>query len=185
MANKKIVGAAAMAAALAGGGALGALLGTPVISGAQTEDPTTTTAAPEDSTSTTTAPESSESDSTEKDGDGHFGHHGRGHFGRIFDLAVAADALGITEDELRTALQDGQSIAEVATANNVDIQTVIDAVVADATAEIDEKLADGDIDQTRADELKANLTERITDLVNRDGLPGGHGPGGFGGHGHR
>jgi hypothetical protein len=184
MAKKKLVGAAAMTAALAGGGALGMLIGTPVVSGAQTDDPSTTTTAPEDSTTTTTpdttAPETAPDPA---DCEGGRGRHGFGHRGRLVDLAVAADALGVTEDELRTELEGGSSIADVATEKGVDLQTVIAALVADATADIDEKLAAGDIDQERADALKANLSERITDLVERDGLRGG--PNGEGGFGHR
>jgi hypothetical protein len=185
MAKKKLMGAAALTAAIAGGGALGMTLGTPAISGAQTEDPTTTTAAPatDDSTTTeapdTTAPDSTTPESTDEADCGPGGGRGGfGHFGRI-DLAVAADTLGITEDELRTELtaDDETSIADIATEKGIDVQTVIDALVADATADIDEKLAAGDIDQTRADELRADLTERVTDAVNRDGL-GGRGPGG-------
>ena len=44
MAKKKLMGAAALTAALAGGGALGMTLGTPVVSGAQTDSSTTTAA---------------------------------------------------------------------------------------------------------------------------------------------
>jgi hypothetical protein len=81
-------------------------------------------------------------------------------------LAAAADAIGISEADLRTALESGQSIAQVAEANDVDVQTVIDAMVAEAT-----------------DHLEAAIDElpnRITDLVNREGLPERGGPGGGG-----
>jgi hypothetical protein len=91
---------------------------------------------------------------------------------------VAATAIGISEDDLKTALQSGQSMADVATANGVDPQTVIDALVADAQAKLAEKVANGDITQERADEISAGLVERITDIVNRAGFPGG--PGGPG-----
>ena len=37
--------------------------------------------------------------------------------------------IGISEDDLRAALQDGQTLAEVATANGVEPQAVIDALV--------------------------------------------------------
>ena len=89
---------------------------------------------------------------------GHRGFHPR--------LDAAADAIGITEDELRAALRDGSSIAEVAEANDVDVQTVIDALVADATAHIDEEVAEGDLTEDEAAERKADLEERITALVN-------------------
>jgi hypothetical protein len=70
-------------------------------------------------------------------------HGGRGERGPR--LEVAATALGITSDALKTELQAGKTIAEVATAQGVDVQKVIDALVADATT---------------------NLTERITNMVN-------------------
>ena len=81
-------------------------------------------------------------------------------------LDAAADAIGITEDELRAALQDGDTVADVAAANDVDVQAVIDALVADASAHIDEEVAEGDLTEEQATERKANLEERITALVN-------------------
>lgn len=87
-------------------------------------------------------------------------------------LDAAAEAIGISEDDLDTALRDGQTIAEVAEANGVDVQVVIDALVTEATARLDEAAQEGRIDAAEADERTADLTERITDLVNGEGLPG-------------
>lgn len=56
--------------------------------------------------------------------------------GRGAGLEAAATALGITADELRTELQSGKSIADVATAQGVNVQTVIDALVAEAKTRI-------------------------------------------------
>ena len=65
------------------------------------------------------------------------GGPGFGHgFGHGADLEAAATAIGITEDELRTALQSGQSLAEIAQAHGVTPQAVIDALVADAKADV-------------------------------------------------
>jgi hypothetical protein len=58
---------------------------------------------------------------------------------------------------------------------------VIDAMVADATERIDQRVADGDLDADRAASLKKGLPDRITDVVNGEAGPGsGHGPGGPG-----
>ncbi len=78
------------------------------------------------------------------------GHEGRGHGGdrgekRQEMLTAAADAIGITADELKTAIEGGQTIAQVAEANGKSVQSVIDALVAQASAD---------------------LTQRITDMVN-------------------
>jgi hypothetical protein len=155
MNRKQLAAALALTAGVAGGGLAGAMLGTPSVSSAV------------------------ESIGAQEDGGG---PGPRAHVGHRLDLAVAAEAIGITEDELRAALEDGQSIAEVAEANGADVEAVIDALVADATAAIDEAVAAGDLDAERAEEIKAGLEERITAAVNGEGPFGG--PGGPG-HRHR
>jgi len=78
------------------------------------------------------------------------GQGGRGHDGargekRQERLTTAAEAIGITAEELKTAIEGGQTIAQVAEANGKTVQSVIDALVAQATTD---------------------LTQRITDMVN-------------------
>lgn len=107
-------------------------------------------------------------------------HHGPGH-ARGASLSVAAEALGMTHDELHTALASGQSIAQVAESKGVALQKVVDALVADARAKLAEAVTAGRLPQAQADEKGAALTERITAMVNRTGL---RGPGGHGGHHH-
>ena len=63
-------------------------------------------------------------------GKGHGGFGGRGGA----SLEAAATALGITTDELKTELQADKTIADVATEKGVDVDTVIDAMVTEATA---------------------------------------------------
>jgi hypothetical protein len=68
------------------------------------------------------------------------GRHWRGGpgglgFGRI-GLDAAAEVIGIEEDELREALRDGSTLAELAEQNGVATQAVIDALVAEATERI-------------------------------------------------
>ena len=100
--------------------------------------------------------------------------HGRGP-----GLSVAAEAIGIEESALAEALQGGQTIADVARANDVDVQTVIDAIVAEMNSHLDQAVSDGRLTQEQADERKAGAAERATALVNGERPAGG--PGGFGG----
>ena len=104
------------------------------------------------------------------------------HHGVKVSLAVAATAIGISDDELRTALRSGQSIAQVAQSKGVDVQKVIDAIVADARERVAEKVQEGDLTQAHADQRLANLPQRVTDMVNRTG-GSRHGPGGHRRHG--
>ncbi len=92
------------------------------------------------------------------------GFRGPGGHGGV-QLTVAAEAIGISEDELRAALEEGQSIAQVAEANDVDVQTVIDAMVAAATDRLESAIAE--------------LPDRMAEVVAREGLPD-RGPGGPG-----
>ncbi len=102
---------------------------------------------------------------------------GPGGHGGMGSLATAAEVLGTTVDELRTALEGGQSLAQVAADKGVDKQTLIDALVTSASEHLDGKVASGDLTQAEADEKKGELTERITAQVERQGLPGHPGRG--------
>jgi hypothetical protein len=81
-------------------------------------------------------------------------------------LDVAAATIGISESELLGAVRDGQSVAEVAEANGVEAQTVIEALVAEVNARVDEAVASGNLDSDRAAEIKVEAVRRITDFVN-------------------
>jgi len=83
-------------------------------------------------------------------------------------LDAAATALGMTVEELRTALVAGTSLADVAATKGVAVQKVIDAIVAAETAELKQHVADGKLTQARADELLAGLSARVTAMVNAD-----------------
>lgn len=140
------------------GAALGLTLAGLGIAGAQTV-----------SSTTTTSPNGSAAHSASE------GHrcHGFHRAGVKPSLAVAAATIGISEDELRTALRSGQSIAQVAQSENVDVKKVVDALVAEARKRLAEKVAAGQLTQARADEISSTLEERITAHVNRTRHPGG------------
>jgi polyhydroxyalkanoate synthesis regulator phasin len=101
---------------------------------------------------------------------GHGGHHG----GRL-DLAAAATALGLTEEELRTALEpEGTTLAQVAEDQDVAVGTLVDALVTAGQERIAQAVEDGRLTQEQADERLADLEERVTERVNSaDRGPGG------------
>lgn len=78
-----------------------------------------------------------------------------------------ASTLGTTADELKADRRAGLSLADIAAANGVDINIVIDEMVADRTARIEEAVASGKIDQAKADQRLAKIEDRITDRINR------------------
>jgi ribosomal protein S20 len=91
-------------------------------------------------------------------------------------LDAAAQALNLSVDDLRSQLRDGKTIAQVAQDKNVDVQKVIEAMVADATARIDQKVQEGELTSEQANERKSNLQDRITKLVNEGPPDRGEGP---------
>jgi polyhydroxyalkanoate synthesis regulator phasin len=102
---------------------------------------------------------------------------------RLEALTVAAGVIGIEPAVLADALRDGSTIAAVAAEHDVEVQAVIDAMVADASERLNEAVANGRITEEQASERLANLTERVADHVNNgrpEGGPAmrGHGPGG-------
>jgi len=103
-----------------------------------------------------------------------------GHHGDRIGLETAATALGMTEAELRTALQeDGTSLADVAEAQGVEVDTLVDALVEAQQERIAQAVEDGRLTQAEADERLADLEERVTERVNSADLgPGHHGRGG-------
>ena len=106
-------------------------------------------------------------------------------------LDALSSLLGITSDELKTELRSGKSLAEIATDTGVDTQKVIDAIVADMTERLNEKVAEGKITQTQADTMLATVVDRVTAMVNGErparafGHAEGEKHGRFGGRGHR
>jgi hypothetical protein len=88
-----------------------------------------------------------------------FRHHGPG-------LDTAATYLGLTETQLRTELQNGKTLAQVATAHGKTVDGLVGALVDAAGKKLDAAVADGRLTRAEADSMLAGLKERITDFVN-------------------
>lgn len=104
-------------------------------------------------------------------GHGH-GHH-PGPVGGWFlrdRLEEVAEVIGVELDGLAEALREGDTLAEIAEANGVDPQQVIDALVTEAQERLDRLVENGRLDEDEAAERLADATERITELVN-EGFP--------------
>ena len=98
-------------------------------------------------------------------------------------LAAASKVLGITEAELKTELEAGKSVADVAKAKNIDLATVKAALLAEAKAHIDAEVAAGKHTAAEGVAKLAEVTSRIDTMLTTAGLParGPHGEGGKGG----
>lgn len=189
---RKPVAAAAVAFSVLTGGGAGALMFAPTIVGAQTSGGSSTTTPSTPATpdwvtgalkplvdaGTITQAQADAVSGALKDARPPHGPKGIGAKGLGNGLAAAASALGVTEQELHTALHSGQTIADVARSKNVDPQKVIDAVVAAQKTAIEQAVTDGKLTRAQADEILANVADRVTSMVN-DAHPM-RGPGGPG-----
>jgi len=84
-------------------------------------------------------------------------------------LEIAAKTIGVDGPAMIAELKAGKSVAEVAAAHQVAVQTVVDAIVHEATSRIDAAVASGKLNATRAAALKQRLPEMITHFVNHKG----------------
>ena len=127
---------------------------------------------------------------------GRDGMGGRGKGGAPrFATDALAKVLGLSTTELNTQLQSGKSLADIAKAQNVDVQKVKDQLLADFTAKEQAEVASGEHTQAEVDAKVAEFKTRLDDMVNGvrpaagPGMGGDHGPmggreGKGGRHGH-
>jgi hypothetical protein len=102
-------------------------------------------------------------------------------------LAAAAKYLGVSESDLRSQLNAGKSLADVAKAQGKDLDGLEQAILAAAKSDLDKAVTDKRLTQSQADDVYNRLKDNIADIVNGQlrmhfrGRPGGPGvPGLFG-----
>ena len=176
---KRSVAITAIAASTLGGVAAGAALFTPVIAGAQDDAAEAEQAAPERRARISEALQVLVDDGTLTEAQrdavvetlknarpdrGEFreplGQRGPRVAGEI------AEILGLEGNEIREALRNGSSIAELAKAQGIESADVVDAIVARAEERLDTAVENGRIDDTQAAEMLTRTAERAEDLVN-------------------
>jgi hypothetical protein len=108
-------------------------------------------------------------------GHGHKGFFPRAGLALRFGLESAADYLGLTEAELREALRDGKSLAELAQEEGKSVDGLVDALVAEQTSRLNDAVEDGRLTDAQRDEIVAGLRERIERMVEAEPLRGLHG----------
>ena len=176
---KRSVAITAIAASTLGGVAAGAALFTPVIAGAQDDAAEAEQAAPERRARISEALQVLVDDGTLTEAQreavvetlqnalpdrGKFrerlGQRGQRGAGEI------AEILGLEGSEIREALRNGSSVAELAEAQGIDSADIVDAIVARAEERLDTAVENGRIDDTQAAEMLTRAAERAEDLVN-------------------
>ena len=103
----------------------------------------------------------------------------RGHIGGAQPQALA-EALGVTVEELQEALAEGQTVADIAEAQGVALEDVVDALIAPAIERFQQAVEDGHMTQEQADERIEQMEEHILQMLESgSGFGVGVGRGGF------
>jgi hypothetical protein len=100
------------------------------------------------------------------------------------NVAAIASVLKLTEAELKTQVQSGKTLAQIATTQGVSVQSVIGVLVTDMQAHIAQEVASGKITQAQADTKLAGVTAMATERVNSVQPARGEGMQGHGRRGH-
>jgi lipoate-protein ligase A len=92
-------------------------------------------------------------------------HHGGPAL--VVNFEVAADYLGLTDAELRERLEEGQSLAEIARAEDKSVDGLERALLRDAEQRLDDAVEDGELTRERANEMLERLRDKVEDVVER------------------
>ena len=87
-------------------------------------------------------------------------------------VAVAAEQLGMTVDEVRAALSSGKTIEDLAEEKGVEPQAIVDEVLALRKARLDALVADGKLTQDQADTMLAQMAEHLAERIGQSFEPG-------------
>ena len=92
--------------------------------------------------------------------------HGPGRAVRaVIAVRNMIEASGLDASLFREGFRNGQSINDVLAANGGDSATVEAQALAELETKLAERVAAGDLDQARADEILANARERLANLM--------------------
>jgi hypothetical protein len=90
----------------------------------------------------------------------------RGGLGHKADLTTAASYLGLSEAELRSQLESGKTLAEIARDRSKSVDGLIQALVDAKTNELEGAVAAGRLTEAQKEAILSELKQRITDRVN-------------------
>jgi hypothetical protein len=107
-----------------------------------------------------------------------FGHPGYGEHHLFGGLDAAASYLGVTEDALRSELESGKTLAQVAQEKGKSVDGLVQTLYDDAKQHLDAAVSAGKLTQSDENTILSDLKQHITDLVDGVRPPlGGFGKG--------
>jgi hypothetical protein len=101
-------------------------------------------------------------------------HHGLGRHAVFGGLETAAGYVGVTEAQLRTELEAGKSLAQVAKDHDKSVDGLSDALFAAAKQNLDDAVSAGRLTKAQETEMLSVLRDRITNMINKTGADRPH-----------
>jgi hypothetical protein len=81
-------------------------------------------------------------------------------------VEISAKTIGISPRSLASSLRSGQSIAQVAQAHDVDVQTIVTALVGAADTQVGKAVTDHELTPAQGSKIEAALPTVLTKVVN-------------------
>ena len=81
-------------------------------------------------------------------------------------IGITTQKLGMDEDALFKALEEGKTIAQLAEEKGVDAQSIVDEIIAEESKFLNELVSSGEMTQAEADEWLAEMTAGSTFFLN-------------------
>ena len=85
-------------------------------------------------------------------------------------IGITAELTGAKVEDVVAAMGEGQTLAEFAGERGVSADELVDAILERFQEQLDESVAEGDLDQEEADEILTSVEERVRELVNGEGF---------------
>lgn len=82
-------------------------------------------------------------------------------------LSAAAEYLGLSVDELRERLRDGQSLADVAKAEGKSVDGLEQAILDSVRKKLDQAVDEGNMTRSQADGIFERIEAHVDEIVNR------------------
>jgi hypothetical protein len=90
---------------------------------------------------------------------------GRGGGGKSDVMTAIEEQTGLSQDELRTRLQGGESLADIIEAEGGDLEAVVTAALTGLDDKVDALVDAGRLESDQVDDFKANAEQRVRDWL--------------------